>query len=73
MKVLIEQEMASRKPGTLSSTVVLPSAPSETIVMADAHGRGGIAQGREGETATEADMIFSTSEGTTRKLPYYPP
>ena len=41
--------------------------------MADAHGRGGIAQGREGETATEADMIFSTSEGTTRKLPYYPP
>ena len=28
MKVLIEQEMASRKPGTLSSTVVLPSAPS---------------------------------------------
>ena len=63
MKVLIEQEAASRKQAGTQNTIVLPSAPSETIVMADAHGRGGIAQGREGETATEADMIFSTSEG----------
>ena len=61
--VLIEQETAARKPGSQSSTVI-PSAPTQSVVMANEGAIGELPQGREGETVTEADMIFSTSGGT---------
>ena len=61
MEVLIKQETASRKSGATSS-VVLPSAPSESIVMGSGGGDGSRTCGSE--SVAEADMIFSTSTGT---------
>ena len=66
MEVLLKQETTSRKSGAkslkdgLTSSLVLPSAPSESVVF----GEEGVSGKFGNETVAEADMIFSTSTGT---------